>query len=497
MNELENMVIDITPNDTKSVVNLKIDDPIINSKPSVNFGGGIELLMNEKKKTSSAEIGLGELSDLENELNDLSTDIGKKTLENSRSSLFKSAINSVSTQKDTKSIYTGGGASGASASASASASGGGATAGEAVSNLGEATADTYSNNKSWDGYGKFSNVPVASNEDAMSKEELVREKFKYLRRLEELEKKGAYLTKKYTMESPLSELQGEYEMIVSEREKSNSVKFQGRMLMAAITGLEFLNGKFDPFDLKMDGWAEQVNENVSDYDEIFGELHEKYKSKAKMAPELKLLFQLGGSAIMVHMTNTMFKSSMPGMDDIMKQNPELMQQFTQAAVNSMGNDNPGFGNFMNNFMPNGSSEQPPAPPPTNMGSPPPPLNTQEQKSQRYAPPQNRPDLMASRTQEGISIQEKYSQLDKSGQQINTPGIHQDTRPEMKGPGDISEILSRLKTKDVNTSSNHVTDKNPSTISVHDLKELTNQKLPKSSNRKHRSSSSKNTISLDL
>ena len=42
--------------------------------------------------------------------------------------------------------------------------------------------------------------------------------------------------------------------------------------MAAITGLEFLNNKFDPFDLKMDGWAEQVNENLNDYDEIFEEL---------------------------------------------------------------------------------------------------------------------------------------------------------------------------------------------------------------------------------
>ena len=86
---------------------------------------------------------------------------------------------------------------------------------------------------------------------------------------------------------------------------------------------------------------------------------------------------------MVHMTNTMFKSSMPGMDDIMKQNPELMQQFTQAAVNSMGDTNPGFGNFMNNFMP--GSNGTPAPPP-NMGAPPPSVNTQANKTQRYAPP---------------------------------------------------------------------------------------------------------------
>ena len=44
------------------------------------------------------------------------------------------------------------------------------------------------------------------------------------------------------------------------------------MLMACVTGLEFLNSKFDPFDLKMDGWGEQVNENISDYDEIFARI---------------------------------------------------------------------------------------------------------------------------------------------------------------------------------------------------------------------------------
>jgi hypothetical protein len=54
------------------------------------------------------------------------------------------------------------------------------------------------------------------------------------------------------------------------------------MLMAVINGIEFLNGRFDPFDIKLDGWSEQVNENITDYDDIFGELYEKYKSKASM-----------------------------------------------------------------------------------------------------------------------------------------------------------------------------------------------------------------------
>ena len=114
--------------------------------------------------------------------------------------------------------------------------------------------------------------------------------------------------------------------------------------------LSFSTIDSNPFDIKLDGWGEQINENITDYDEIFAELHEKYQSKATMAPELKLLFQLGGSAMMVHMTNTMFKSALPNMDDIMRQNPDLMKQFQSAAVDSMGQSNPGFAGFMNGMM---------------------------------------------------------------------------------------------------------------------------------------------------
>ena len=137
------------------------------------------------------------------------------------------------------------------------------------------------------------------------------------------------------MESDLQEMKGSTIALMNEKEKSNSIKFQGKILTTMITGLEFLNSKFDPFDIKLDGWSEQINENIDDFDEIFSELHEKYKSKAKMAPELKLLFQLASSGIMIHMTNTMFKSALPGMDDIMRQNPDLMNHFTKAAMSSM------------------------------------------------------------------------------------------------------------------------------------------------------------------
>ena len=182
---------------------------------------------------------------------------------------------------------------------------------------------------------------------------------------------------------------------------------------------------------------------------------------------------------MVHMTNTMFKSALPGIDDIMKQNPELMKQFSQAAVNSMGESNPGFGGFMNNFIPGNNNVPNP-----NIGTPPPPLETQTMKSERYAIPKNRPDLMSSKKQNGISIEERFASLDSSDN-IKTPAPPR--RQEMKGPGseNINTILNGLKKINVD---------NNSTISAEEI-DLMNTNTNSTSRRKRRSD--KNTISLNL
>ena len=181
-------------------------------------------------------------------------------------------------------------------------------------------------------------------------EEIQKEKAEILRQLDRLKAKGVRLDKHYSMESDLNEMRDEFERIRDRRAVESSVKFQRKMLIAFITAIEFLNNRFDPLDLKLDGWSESVHENVGDYDDVFEELHEKYKGKAQMAPELKLLLMLGGSGFMFHLTNTMFKSSLPGMGDILKQNPDLMNQFAKASVNAMGQSDPGFGNLMGDVL---------------------------------------------------------------------------------------------------------------------------------------------------
>ena len=368
--------------------------------PSVDFGGGIELLMNDKKaKNSSNNISL------EDELKELdSFDVNVPEKQNGFDFKFKKEI---PIARETTNLDT----------------------------------NIPSIFKHIDDINIEKEAPKV---EKMTKEDLLREKFVYLKKLEALEAKGVTLSKRYSMDSSLDEMKGEYEFIIGEKEKKNSVQFQAKVLTTLITGLEFLNSKFDPFDIKLDGWSEQIHENIEDYDEIFAELHEKYKSKAKMAPEIKFLFQLAASGMMIHMTNTMFKSSIPGMDDIMRQNPDLMSQFTKAAVSSMENTTPGLGNFMNDFR------------------------REPRQAPRQNPPQQNPQFF-ERQGSGLSFERPERQ----------------ERQEMKGPAseNINTILSGLKKINV---------ENDSTISAEEI-DLMNTNA--TSRRKRRSD--KNTISLNL
>jgi len=171
------------------------------------------------------------------------------------------------------------------------------------------------------------------------------------------------------------------------------------------------------------------------------------------------MFQLAGSGIMVHMTNSIFKSSVPGMEDIFKQNPDLMKQFSQAAVNTMSNDNPGLGNFMNSM--------------NSSGEPPEPVRTKVTRSDNI-----RQDTMSN--DYGVNINDTNEYVERS-------------RPEMKGPSNIDDILSGIKSKQTEVQE---PEKEGSTISIKELQEMRDINLPSKKNNR-RKKSDKNTISLEM
>ena len=160
------------------------------------------------------------------------------------------------------------------------------------------------------------------------------EKADLLNKLSRLEKKGFNVNKRLNAYSDISEIRTEFKRIQYSIEAEQSIKFSRRMLIACVTGVEFLNKRYNPFDVVLDGWSESVMENVDDYDSVFEELYVKYRTKMNVAPEIKLIMMLGGSGMMFHLTHSMFKAAMPNLNDVMKQNPDLVKNMMSAVQNT-------------------------------------------------------------------------------------------------------------------------------------------------------------------
>lgn len=496
-------VIDIGLNDLEPI-SLNFGEP---SKAGVSFGGGIELLMNDKKRSSSSgNLDLGELDNLESELNELSgsgapppsssSSSSSKTLSGFTSNLFgfgggnESSAKSVSLNVDESE--------------------------KTDSNLGHATRESAGNTKTWDGYSKINEIPLSGGGGGggrMNDMEKRRKKRMMLKKLEEWASKGLLKhSSHFSMDSNYEEIEDEYETALEDKRKKDSIKLQGWWFMTFINSMEYANAAFNPFDLNLDGWGEQVSEDIESYEEIFSELHDKYKG-GKLAPEVSLLLRVAFSAAVLNFSNKALSSATPAFNDVIRQSPELMKMFTNATVSSMSQASPGFA-MANNLMQE-QANRPRGPPP------PAPVETKNQP----APPRpsmtftdhpgNRPDLNAGRgtmfREQGVELNggmRDVNQVDRSmrpppmaqpnnmaqaPQSVQQPQIRQ----EMRGPQntDIDNILSGLKTRTIDIHE-QPTAEDDSMISISSLKDMQNSSGPKRSNRR-KNRSDKNTVSLDI
>ena len=196
----------------------------------------------------------------------------------------------------------------------------------------ESGSDEYS-----DEYSDYSDDSGSEASKESNHKSSKKEKQEILLKLVALEKRGVTLTKKYSMSSKLSDLKFELDLHKTNAEIELSVKFQQKVLMAAVTGLEFANKTFDPIGAKLDGWSESVMDNLDDYESIFIKLYEKYKTRTDLPPELQLFVTLVGSAFMFHITKTMFNSALggAGSNDILKNISSAMSGMASASPASI------------------------------------------------------------------------------------------------------------------------------------------------------------------
>ena len=184
-------------------------------------------------------------------------------------------------------------------------------------------------------YNKVEEDDEEEEEEEMTYEQIQKMKSDIIYKLNRLDKLGYKSSRRYSMASNLEDLKMEYSTLKRQRGIEKSVKFSRKLLMAFVSGAEFLNSKFDYFNLKLDKWSEHTMENIGDYDEVFEELHDKHQDTFEMAPELRLLLMVGGSGFMYHMQQSLFQSATPEISDILRQNPDIMRSVSQAAAGNM------------------------------------------------------------------------------------------------------------------------------------------------------------------
>ena len=450
---------------------------------SVNFGPGVELLMNDKNMSSnsSTRVDMQDLDNLENELNDLTQTIDDSGITPEKSSSFGGMFNFSSKKDDDVKIDL-------------------RNIEEVRPNIGAATAETSGSTKTWDGFSKINEVPVNSSTGSkLSEREKRRKKRAMIKKLDEWYDKGFIKhSSKFNLDSDFDEVEDEYETAMDDKRKKDGIKLQGWWFTTLINSLEYGNAVFDPFGLNLDGWGEQINEDIDSYEEIFAELHDKYKG-GKMSPEISLLLRVGFSGAVLNITNKALSTATPGFNDVIKQSPELMKMFSSATTQAMNQQTPGF-EFVNNVL------HPEEQVNTSYGVPPPPMETQNQPppkrpSMQYSNAPNRPDISMGRgsmfREEGIDINEQFEDIRAQPQsQKSQMKSNPSERPEMRGPQtvDLDNLLSGLKTRDVEPQMSR-NDDNDSMISASSLRDTHNTVLPKRTHRKPRSE--KNTVAIDI
>ena len=162
------------------------------------------------------------------------------------------------------------------------------------------------------GKSNINNININNFSDKNNNTDTKKEKMEMLFKLFFLKKKGYPIDITVTANSSYDDIKFEYEKIKAITEKEEGIKSYRHLLVMSTTFLEYLNGKFNPFDIHLDGWSENVYEDIDNYDSVFEELLEKYKSKTKMAPEVRLIMMIAGSALMYHLMGNTAKELKKG-----------------------------------------------------------------------------------------------------------------------------------------------------------------------------------------
>ncbi len=144
-------------------------------------------------------------------------------------------------------------------------------------------------------------------------EDIILEKQSVLLELERLRQRGLRLTKDYTLNDNLTDMQFEMRRHLLFMDEMNAISFMKDAMRLGFTGIELANNKIGPF-LDLDGWSSQISSDIGKYDHALSKLYKKYwKRRTSTSPELELAFGIIGSMGMHHFRKKMGNTPLGGM----------------------------------------------------------------------------------------------------------------------------------------------------------------------------------------
>ena len=164
----------------------------------------------------------------------------------------------------------------------------------------------------------------------------MKKKYELLRKFERLNKLGVPIRKRFTMDSPLDEMEMELEFVRKEKAMDATIKQFSEWFITGMSAMEWGSKNVNMikmFGLQLDGLSQSAQMNVGDLEEDFEELYDLYGDKMRMHPLVRIPMRTCFMVYMVHLTNQMaMKAPVPNIQEILKQNPDIARQMAAQAM---------------------------------------------------------------------------------------------------------------------------------------------------------------------
>lgn len=340
-------------------------------------------------------------------------------------------------------------------------------------NVGRESESSSSSSSSASSYSKGSSKSssvIVTRKKTMSLDDIMKRKQELLFELDRFEMKGRTYFRKLTLASSLEEIETAHDRLQLDMELDDAIASFRKLLITIVNILEMITNnyffqKYSPVKVRLSGWSQSVNSEIASYDNVFKKLYIKHRSKTLVGPELQLFFMVSMSGITFHLTS-MAADSIPGINEYLKRDPTLFPKFMSfvnqagagmlgmsgmptpngnqnqnqqynpnTSANNTNNDGGGFNlqsmmqkgmEFMSGIMlPNNNTMNKSTPPPTQM---PKPMNN-SMPMPMPNPNVSSPSLSPS---------------------TPSPPIQ---RPQMRGPGNIQDILNSVQQNRLESMSN--------------------------------------------